>query len=371
LNNASKKRIVFLHCISGLSVGGAEGMLAKLCRQLSAHTHHVIVMSRRLEMADQLCRSGVLVHALELGLIRELLRLKSRTEEETVRINGWMYHGNLLALAIRTVFFRGSPLVWHVRQSLDNRRAMRPRTRLVMKANQVLSRRVPLVLFNSSKAMSDHLGSGWCSTNCKVWFNGFDPAVFESRARSRESFRLRLQAGRHDTVLMSVGRFHPDKDYENLLAAVQPILEADDHVNLALIGRGLDPGNRELMTLIDPRLSARIHLLGPQTDVASWLAAADLFILHSRAESFPNALGEAVFSRRLCIATNVGDAGLLLPGGETQVAPEDAHALRQKIEEVLSWPKQKKDRYVSSCYNNALKRFSLQDSAEQYMLLTG
>jgi hypothetical protein len=285
-------------------------MLAKLCRQLSAHKHHVIVMSRRLEMADQFRRSGALVHPLGPGLIREFLRLKSLTRETPVRINGWMYHGNLLALAIRTVFFRGSPLVWHVRQSLDNRRAMRPRTRLIARANQVLSSRVPRVLFNSAKAMSDHLGSGWCSTNSSVWYNGFDPAVFELRARSREAFRLRLRA-------------------------------------------------------------ARIHLLGPQADVASWLAAADLFILHSRAESFPNALGEAVFSCCLCVATRVGDADLLLPGGQTQVAPQDARALRKKIEEVLSWPKQKKDRYVSRCFRNAVRRFSLQKSAAEYMMLSG
>jgi glycosyltransferase involved in cell wall biosynthesis len=248
---------------------------------------------------------------------------------------------------------------------------MRPRTRLIARANQVLSSRVPRVLFNSAKAMSDHLGSGWCSTNSSVWYNGFDPAVFELRARSREAFRLRLRAGKRDAVLMSVGRFHPDKDYENLLAAVQPILEGNDRMHLALIGQGLDRGNRELMDSIDPRLSARIHLLGPQADVASWLAAADLFILHSRAESFPNALGEAVFSRCLCVATRVGDADLLLPGGQTQVAPQDARALRKKIEEVLSWPKQKKDRYVSRCFRNAVRRFSLQKSAAEYMMLSG
>lgn len=360
---------VFIHCISGLGVGGAEGMLAKLCRQLSSHAHHIVVMNRKREIADRFAQAGVHIHPLGPGLVRIFRRLRSGAQ--AIRIDGWMYHGNLLAMAVRALFFRDSPLVWHVRQSLDNYRAMRLRTRLVLKANQVLSGRVLRVLFNSVKAMQDHVSRGWCGSNCRVWYNGFDPSLFEGLDRERADFRLRLQANRRDTVLMSVGRYHPDKDYRTLLAAVQPILVDNSRMHLALIGKGLDSGNHELIALSDPRLSARIHLLGPQSDVAPWLAAADLFILHSRAESFPNALGEAVFSRRLCVATRVGDAGLLLPGGETQVAPQDARALRQKIEEVLSWPKQKKDRYVASCYRNAMKRFSLQNCAEEYMMLTG
>jgi len=37
---------------------------------------------------------------------------------------------------------------------------------------------------------------------------------------------------------------------------------------------------------------------------------------------------------------------------------------------VLSWPRQKADRYIASCYRNAAKRFSLQSCAVEYLMLT-
>lgn len=58
-----------------------------------------------------------------------------------------------------------------------------------------------------------------------------------------------------------------------------------------------------------------MHLLGVQGDVSSLFASADVFLLPSRVESFPNAVMEAMAAALPVVASNVGGIpDLVRPG---------------------------------------------------------
>ena len=65
------------------------------------------------------------------------------------------------------------------------------------------------------------------------------------------------------------------------------------------IGRNLDKYSSN---------SERIKFLGERSDVHDLMTSFDLFCLSSRAEGFPNVIGEAMASGLPCVTTDVGDA---------------------------------------------------------------
>ena len=93
-------------------------------------------------------------------------------------------------------------------------------------------------------------------------------------------------------VLMAVGRLHSVKDYPTLVRAVADLRERKD-VRLIILGEG--PSRSELEALIDALgMSEVVDLLGFVSPPWPWMARADVLALSSRAEGWPNVLGEAL-----------------------------------------------------------------------------
>jgi glycosyltransferase involved in cell wall biosynthesis len=93
-------------------------------------------------------------------------------------------------------------------------------------------------------------------------------------------------------VLMAVGRLHSDKDYPTLVRAVADLRERQD-VRLIVLGEG--PARSELETLVKSLgLSEVVDLLGFVSPPWPWMARADVLVLSSWAEGWPNVLAEAL-----------------------------------------------------------------------------
>lgn len=94
-------------------------------------------------------------------------------------------------------------------------------------------------------------------------------------------------------VAMAVGRLDSLKGFDLLLSAFASLAERHPEWDLVILGEGLE---RERLEVLRERLglSARVYLPGRAGNVGDWYNRADLFVMSSRFEGFPNALVEAM-----------------------------------------------------------------------------
>jgi glycosyltransferase involved in cell wall biosynthesis len=101
-----------------------------------------------------------------------------------------------------------------------------------------------------------------------------------------------------------------------------------------LVGRGLDETNSELRRCIERAgLEGHVLTLGLREDVADILRAVDLHVLSSRSEAFPNVIAESMLCGVPNIATDVGDSTQMVGDTGWIVAPGDAQAIADAIEQ--------------------------------------
>lgn len=152
-------------------------------------------------------------------------------------------------------------------------------------------------------------------------FHGVDPDQWpvvddERRAAARAEFALPLDA----PVAVCVARLEAIKGHDVLLAAMARAVAERPELRLLLVGAGAEEANlRRQATSLG--LDGNVQFLG-WTDPHQALAAADVFVLASRRESFGLAPVEAMMSGRAVIRTDTqgahdqieaGTTGLILP----------------------------------------------------------
>lgn len=143
---------------------------------------------------------------------------------------------------------------------------------------------------------------GATAGRCTTIQNGIaSPRPSSSRAQTRAA----LDIPDSHFVLLSVGRFTPQKGYPHLLRAAQKILRAESEVRILLVGDGPDRGSTERLAA-DLGIGAFVDFLGERADVPDLLAAADLFVLASLFEGLPLVVLEAMAMGLPVVASRIG-----------------------------------------------------------------
>jgi glycosyltransferase involved in cell wall biosynthesis len=129
------------------------------------------------------------------------------------------------------------------------------------------------------------------------------------------SYALNLPA--NSIVLIAAGRLTWAKGYEDLIDALNLIVEDDPRVYCLIAGDG------ELRQSLEAHiknsgLSKHVLLLGylPREDVLALMGVCDIFVMPSRSEGTPIALLEAAALRKPILATSVGGIPELLENGQ-------------------------------------------------------
>ena len=127
----------------------------------------------------------------------------------------------------------------------------------------------------------------------RVIENGTDLARFAPDAAARREIRAELAIPPQAFVVLSVGRFVPEKNQSALLRACESLLSEEFHLLFA--------GDGPLFADVEAEVAAMennqpVHLLGRRTDVPRLMAASDAFALSSRTEGLPVVLLEAMAS---------------------------------------------------------------------------
>jgi glycosyltransferase involved in cell wall biosynthesis len=317
-----------LYVTAGLRGGGAEAMLTRLATATPGVADEIVVVSLLPAEAhvERLRAAGVTVVELKFdraagvarGLV-ELARLIAAHRPDIVQ--GWMYYGDLAALVALVMSGRRKQtrLVWSIRcTALDLRHYGGFGLRLVVKACTLLSGWPDLVTANSVAGLKSHLALGYRPRRAEVVANGIDVDAFRPDAAARRAVRLDLGIPENAIVLAHVARVDAMKDHAAFLAAMAQLPD----VSALLVGAGTE----------NLPAAHNVIRLGRRQDVARLFAAADFVVSSSRfGEGFSNVLGEGMACGLPAIATDVGDAKLIVGDTGLVVPPEDPVALAAGI----------------------------------------
>ncbi len=333
--STSSRRVTILHVITTLRTGGAETMLARLLSRMDRTGIDSVVVALREggSLAQELRGNGITVHFADLSSVpRAPARLVSLLglvrEVRPNLIQGWMYHGNLVAEMARALSGLATHSVWNIRHSLHNLRCTRRTTVSLIRVLARFSSRPACIVYNSHTSARQHEAIGYSRERTAVVPNGFDCDLFRPDAAARLAVRRELGVSDGALLVGLVARYHPVKDHANFFAAAARLSRILPDAHFVLAGDQLSTDNGELMSQISRAgIADRVHTLGERTDTHRLNAAMDVATCCSLAESFPNVVGEAMACGVPCVVTDVGDSARIVGNSGLVVPAGDAEAL--------------------------------------------
>jgi glycosyltransferase involved in cell wall biosynthesis len=311
-----------VHIITGLGQGGAESMLEKLILAARLEdpsiTHEVISLGSMGEIGPRLVLAGVPVRALRLnqptgalvGLPTLVAWLRAAGPHAVVQT--WMYHADLIG-GIAAWIAGQRRVIWNIRQTGLELGDISRATRSVVRVCAALSRRLPKkIVCNARAAIPAHAALRYHTEHFEVIPNGFDTSKFTRQSEARPALRKNWRIADDEIVIGMVARFDPQKDHSNFVAAAAMVASEVPAARFVLVGRGIrkNPDLTEHIARIG--LSSRFVLEEQRGDMPAVMSALDVFCLSSRAEGFPNVLGEAMACETPAVSTDAGDARMLI-----------------------------------------------------------
>lgn len=367
--------MIILHIIVNLSAGGAELMLKRLVlshQDNPDYVHHVVSLRGLSTVGPQLQQIGVRVEALgwesPLGFWSAYQRLKQKIcALKPDIVQTWMYHSDLVGgLAARTSGHRR--ILWGVRiADIGVEMGVSRATGWIRRACARLSRSVPArIVYVAESARKVHERLGYDPSKSIVIPNGYTlPPGAPNAAAAALRAGLALPA---DTILIgSAGRFNAQKDHRGFVAAAKRVADSDPRARFVMMGRGVDRDNAELTAWVAATgHEDRFHLLGERRDIADWLAALDIFCLHSIGEGFPNVVAEAMGAGVPCVVTDVGDAALIVEDEGLVVPPSDPEGLAKAICSLAALEPNARARLGEKGRDSIAARFSMDVIRRRY-----
>ena len=169
-------------------------------------------------------------------------------------------------------------------------------------------------------------------------------------------------------VLFTVGFLTEQKGTIYLIRALKCLKDHGRKIICFIAGQGhlQEMFDREVREL---GISDTVHFLGYVKSSYQYLPLFDMFVLPSLWEGLPNVIIEAMASRVLVVATNVGGVSELITDGVTGFLskPADAQEFAWKIEQALDLPTNVRARILESAYQHIIKSFTTESMVAAYI----
>ncbi len=222
---------------------------------------------------------------------------------------------------------------------------------------------VPVIVSERSNPGKSYLGRNW--QQLRKWTYSFaDKIVFQTQ-RARDYFPLNLQNNSciipnmvvlppikkqsseklsTERSLIAMGRFVPEKGFDLLLQAFAKIKDNYPEWTLTILGDGkLRPELESLRNQLG--LSDRVYFPGMVNNTYPFLQQAEIFIMSSRFEGFPNAICEAMACGLPVISTDCpsGPREIIRDGIDGILVPnENISTLAIAIKRLISNQQERK-----------------------------
>jgi glycosyltransferase involved in cell wall biosynthesis len=352
-----------LYVTAGLRGGGAEAMLTRLASAQPGVAHDITIVSLLPAEAhmERLGAGGVTVVELRFdkagGIATGLFKLASLIAESRPDIvQGWMYHGDLAALVALVLSGRRrqTRLVWSIRCTAMDWRGYGVGLWLVVKACALLSGWPDLVTANAVAGLKSHLALGYRPRRAEVVANGIDIDEFRPDAAARRAVRTELGIADDAIVLAHVARVDAMKDHGSFLAAMAGLPD----LSAILVGAGTE----------NLPAAPNVLRLGRRHDVARLFAAADFVVSSSRrGEGFSNVLAEGMACGLAAVATDVGDAKLIVGDTGLIVSPESPDALAAAIRTLAAESAAARAERGSKARARIVENFAMPRAVQRYV----
>ncbi|MDD5631280.1 MAG: glycosyltransferase, partial [Methylococcales bacterium] len=269
------------HIITGLTDGGAETVLYRLCGHDKQNRHTVISLRDAGIYGALLEASGITVDYLDMPRGRVTLRGLRRlwmllSSERPDVVQTWMYHADLIGGLVARL--ARIPIVcWGIRHSnLELGKSSRS-TILIAKVCAWLSHWVPHVIVScSEQAATVHQALGYAKEKFTIIPNGYDLVELAPDSEARTQLRREWGFNENTALLGMAARYDSQKDHVSLVKALRLVKHKNESFQCVLVGAEIDASNHELCSLIENQgVKDNVLLLGPRNDIPGVMNALD------------------------------------------------------------------------------------------------
>lgn len=326
-----------LYVIDSMTKDGAESQLLKTLARLPSERYEASVVlsraegERAAELTAMPCVREVTI--LTAGNKRRHLLEKAFAIAGVVKalqpdiVHSWLWYSNFLCgLSRKCGFWRQIPFIASQRGDYH---ARYDKFRLWLTEKLIYN--TANILLTNSEPIQRHL--------CQLYPDKKIFSIPNLLELPTEMWTQRQISDTEDKLIVSVGRFAPEKGHRYLIEALNLLKQQDVTWRCTFLGQG--ELEAELRALVkEYGLSAQVTFPGFCEDVFSVLLTADVFVLPSLHESSPNALIEAMGIGMPCIASDVGGIVDLIENEENgiRVPSQNPEALTAALHQVLTEP---------------------------------
>jgi glycosyltransferase involved in cell wall biosynthesis len=318
-----------------LAIGGSQRQLALLAAGLARRGHDVTVAVFYAGGALEAMLGGSGVRLLATGktsrwqIAAPLARLRRLFVRERPDLVYAFLPTQTTLAALLLPRALGTKLVFGLRAGGMQLNRYGALEALTYRCEAWLSSRADLIIANARSVRTDAVARGLPAERIVVVPNGIDSEAMRPDEAAGRALRRAWQIADDAFVIGCVARLDPMKDHPTFLAAAAQF--AQSHPDARFVCAGDGPANYREELKAQARslgLDSRVIWAGEVTDVKAAYNVFDVATLSSAfGEGFPNVLGEAMACGVPVIATDVGDASVVVGRYGEVVPPNNATQL--------------------------------------------
>ena len=214
---------------------------------------------------------------------------------------------------------------------------MAAKSRQIAKLTRLILNEAATVIVVGEKLKDDVTGRfGVPENRVEVMSMGVDTEVFKPIAKIDARQQLGLPSS--GKIILYVGNIIEAKGLLELIEAYKYVVKEYPEASLYLIGSTKDTGfnNRLALHSIENNVEIIQQTPKPQTEIAKWMSAADVFVLPSHHEGFGLVALEAMAAGTSVVGSDVGGLSYLLKDhAGILVKPRDSKSLAAGLREAL------------------------------------